>query len=185
MSNEEENDFGFTQFLSKLRSLSRNKKILVVLSICLVASLVSYAAATALAPIWSDWGGPMQSNPQPTASPTASPIPTPTPEGSLSAVIWTDAAIAQSDSPSPVTVGDQLTLSSTLTGTLTGPQTVTFYYTTNGAIQKGGPIGTDPSISLVVIGTGTATNGQTASCSWTVQAANVQYWFIAEIIAPS
>jgi hypothetical protein len=75
MSNEK-------SFVNQLSSLSRNKKILVVLSVCLVASLCSYVVASTVSSLNSNTTVP-PGRPLPTVAPTPSPSPTPTPTNSF------------------------------------------------------------------------------------------------------
>lgn len=119
MSDEEVNDFWFaTLFLSKLRSLSRNKKIIVVLSLCLVATLVSYVAASTLFSMSST-----------VIVPAGLPTPTPIP---LTNTFTTTATLNGTAIPNPTTInlpsayiGTQYTIVYTFTSTANQPINVT------------------------------------------------------------
>ena len=197
MSNEEENDFGFTQFLSKLRSLSRNKKILVVLSICLAASLVSYVGAALITgtSIFGAPSGPSNSvtpTPIPTAAPTATPVPTASPSpspspysGTVGQATWVVASDPGDSNPSTYLIGSTLTISATLTPAPLTAQTVWFYYSNTPIFVDGYGIPTNPNqlsgIDTVVVRAGAST----ASVSFVVPLSSNTYYFIAEIPTPA
>lgn len=113
-------------WLNKVSSLSRNKKILVVLSICLIASLGSYVAATTYNYIYN------QSN-------------TDTGTGQEAASVDTQVTTTFALSAHSWTVGDPVTLTATLSPALNG--VVVFFYEGTG-LNDAGRVGVNQATTV-------------------------------------
>ena len=175
-------------FVNQLGGLSRAKKALVIVSICLLLFFVSYAGA-ALITETSIFGPPSGSSlsTTPTPAPTATPVPTATPipaySGTVGVVTWVVASNPSVQNPATYLTGSTLTLSTTLAPASLKAQTVWFYYSNTFIPVDAQGIPTNPS-QLVGIDTVVASAGvTTASVSFVVPSSGT-YYYIAEIPVP-
>lgn len=138
--------------MEELEVICLNRKILIV--IALLAILGGVAVVAAVVTIYS----PV------TTGPTVAPV-------ALGPVTWTDASVFN---PPSVSVGDSLTLNSTVTGTMAGG--VIFYYSTSPFTEPANGVA-----GLTEIGVATVTNGVATYAGWAVPltASGGQLYFVA------
>ena len=185
MSNEKKPQ----SLINKFSGLSRNKRILFVLSIFAVGFLITTVSA-ALITGTSIFGPPttgpqsLSPTPTPTATPTPSPTPTPVYSGTIGAVTWTTSSNPSVHNPTSIKTGDTLTLTVSLTPAPLKTQDVWFYYSNTPIPVDNKGIPTNPD-QLTGIDIATINPGATSASVTFHVTTDAQWYFIAEIPAPA